>query len=94
MLDNLSDEERRLFHAAIAQWLSAAHEVEFDQVEVLRAEIAPGEVCSMLRLVRTCFAHPHLQSRLPAPLVALLRERSLLQPCAVAPTLSNAAGRR
>lgn len=93
MFENFTDEQRKLFHKAIGRWLAEANESEFDQIEVLREEIAPGEICSMLRLVRTCFAHPQLQSRLPAALVALLRERSLLQPCAVVPTLSTAARR-
>lgn len=93
MFQPLNDDQRKLFHKALADWMADAQEVDFDKMEALREEIAPGEVCSMIKLVRSCFAQPHLQARLPAALVALLRERSLLQPCAVVPTLSKAAAR-
>ena len=93
MFHTLNDDQRKLFHAALADWLGQANEAEFDAIESLRDEIASGEVCSMVRLVRTCLARPDLQSRLPAALVALLRERNLLRPAAVLTTLANAARR-
>lgn len=93
MFYTLNDDQRKLFHAALADWLAQANEAEFDAIEALREEVAPGEVCSMLRLVRACFARADLQSRLPAALVALLRERNLLRPAAALTMLANAAGR-
>ena len=93
MFESLNDDQRRLFHAALADWLLDAGEADFEAIEALREEIAPGEVCSMLRLIRTCFARPELQARVPAALVALLRERNLLRPAAALTVLATAAGR-
>lgn len=81
-----SEEQRKLFHVAFNNWLSTADEADFDRLEALRTQIAPGEVCSMVRLVRSCFAQPDLLAGLPAALVQRLREQSLLQPCAAAPS--------
>lgn len=80
-----SEEQRKLFHVAFNHWLSTADEADFDRLEALRAQIAPGEVCSMVRLVRSCLAQPDLLAGLPAALVQRLREQSLLQPFAAAP---------
>ncbi|PZP98313.1 MAG: hypothetical protein DI587_14800 [Variovorax paradoxus] len=81
-----NEEQRKLFHVAFNNWLSTADEADFDRLEALRTQIAPGEVCSMVRLVRSCFAQPDLLAGLPAALVQRLREQSLLQPCAAAPS--------
>jgi hypothetical protein len=85
-----NDEQRRLFHVAFNHWISTADEADFDRLEALRARVAPGEVCSMVRLVRSCFAQPDLLADLPAALVQRLREQSLLQPCAAAPSHAGA----
>lgn len=86
-------EQRKLFHQTMAEWMAMAEEADFERIEVLREQLAPGEVCSMLKLMRLCLARSEFQAQLPEALVALLRARSLLRPCAVEPSPAAAAGR-
>ena len=81
------------YFLALSVWLAVAGEAVFEAFEALREELAPGEVCSMVRLIRTCFARPELQARVPPALVALLRERNVLRPAAALTVLATAAGR-
>ncbi|RCW66241.1 hypothetical protein DES41_111199 [Pseudorhodoferax soli] len=85
-----NEEQRKLFHVEFNDWINTAEEADFDRLETLRAEVAPGEVCSMVRLVRSCFARPDLLAGLPTALVQRLREQSLLQLCAVSPSHAGA----
>ncbi|MFP5474138.1 MAG: hypothetical protein ACLGJD_10875 [Gammaproteobacteria bacterium] len=77
-LPNWSPEERAVFHSCFRAWCSQASSDEFDKLEQLREQVAPGEVCSMVRLVRAGFRQPDLRDQLPAALVGLLQERRLL----------------
>lgn len=71
-------EERAIFHRCFKTWCSQATNDDFDKLEQLREQVAPGEVCSMVRLVRSGFRQPDLRDQLPAALVGLLQERRLL----------------
>lgn len=71
-------EERATFHSCFRTWCNQATNDEFDQLEQLREQVAPGEVCSMVRLVRAGFRQPDLRDQLPAALIGLLQERHLL----------------
>lgn len=86
-----SPAQRKLFHQALSEWMATAEEADFESLETLRDHVAPGEICSMLRLVRACHVRSDLQQRLPRALLALLKARSLLQPCAAAPSPSAGA---
>lgn len=79
----VSDEQRKLFHAAFNDWMSHATEVEFEQLEQARDLVAPGEVSSMLTLVRRCLSQQDLVEKLPASLLQQLRERNWLRPSVV-----------
>ncbi|MCR6481049.1 hypothetical protein NU688_33165 [Variovorax sp. ZS18.2.2] len=72
------DEEaqRKLFHAAFADWLSQASESDCNLLEQARERVAPGQVCSMHSLVLRCSAQPDQATLLPESLTALLRERN------------------
>lgn len=77
-LPTWTPEERATFHSCFRTWCNQATTDEFDKLEQLREQVAPGEVCSMVRLVRAGFRQPDLRDRLPAALVGLLQERHLL----------------
>ncbi|RRD55740.1 hypothetical protein EII20_13910 [Comamonadaceae bacterium OH2545_COT-014] len=82
---NPSEQEvklRKQFHAIFNDWLSAAGEDEYQQLEQAREQFAPNQVCSAIRLVRGCLADPALVTQLPASLRQLLRERHWPQACA------------
>lgn len=79
------NEQRARVHAAFHRWVSSCSEEDFQQLILLREAIAPGEVCSIVRLVRACYARQDLLDGLPASLVQLLRERNLPPPSFDAP---------
>lgn len=82
---NPSEQEvklRKQFHAIFNDWLSAAGEDEYQQLEQAREQFAPNQVCSAIRLVRGCLADPALVTQLPASLRQLLQERHWPQACA------------
>lgn len=82
-------EQRARAHQAFNRWMQACTEQEYEKLMDLREQVAPGEVCSIVKLVQSCYARPELLAGLPASLVQLMRERNLPQPFAVA---SAAAG--
>lgn len=83
-LPTWTTEERAAFHSCFKAWCSQATSDEFDKLEQLREQVAPGEICSMVRLVRAGFRRPDLRDRLPIALVGLLQERRLLPAAAAA----------
>ena len=86
-LPPLDDEQRKLFHAIFNQWFADASEADYAQLDVARERYAPGQVCSMVSLVRGCFARPDLQADLPQSLVQRLREGNWLRPTSVSKSL-------
>lgn len=89
VLPKWSEAQRMEMHAAFAQWLIACDEQEYQRLMDLREKVAPGDVCSIIKLVRSCYARPDLLAGLPARLVQLMRARCLPLPFAAA---SAAAG--
>lgn len=83
-LPPLDDEQRKLFHAIFSEWFAGASEADYIQLDVARERYAPGQVCSMITLVRGCFAQPQLRSELPQTLTRLLRERNWPRPTVAA----------
>ena len=78
----MSDESRKQFHAIYNDWLTNASEGDFEKLEHAREHFAPGQVCSMVSLVRGCLNNPEFRPDLPESLVQLLRERNWLRPFA------------
>ncbi|MCO8252167.1 hypothetical protein [Comamonas thiooxydans] len=76
-------EDRRL----INKWLLLCTDDDYAQLFALRERVAPGEVCSIVKLVRMCFAHQNWIDDLPASLVQLMQVRNLPQPSRVASSL-------
>ncbi|MBD9530872.1 hypothetical protein IB233_04375 [Comamonas sp. CMM01] len=74
-----SQEQRKQFHVAFNHWLSISSEHDYLRLMSLREQVAPGEVCSVIKLVRSSFARPDLSASLPASLIQLMQERNLLQ---------------
>ncbi|GKT25124.1 hypothetical protein AVHM3334_16950 [Acidovorax sp. SUPP3334] len=80
VLPRLAQEQRQLFHAVLRQWLTAAPAPDCDKLIMARERHAPGQRCSMLTLVRSCFTQPALRADLPESLVHLLVQRQWLAP--------------
>lgn len=76
-------DDRRLIH----KWLLLCTDDDYACLFALRERVAPGEVCSVVKLVRKCFKHPDLVDGLPASLVQLMQERRLPQPSLAASSL-------
>ncbi|WP_404299009.1 hypothetical protein [Alicycliphilus denitrificans] len=89
ILPRWSEAQRMDMHAAFTQWLIVCDEQEYQRLMELRETVAPGDVCSIIKLVRSCYARPDLLAGLPARLVQLMRARCLPLPFADA---SAAAG--
>lgn len=89
ILPRWTEAQRMDMHAAFTQWLIACDEQEYQRLMDLREKVAPGEVCSIIKLVRSCYARPDLIAGLPTGLVQLMRARCLPLPSADA---SAAAG--
>lgn len=83
-LPALTDEQRKLFHSIFNEWLVNASEQDYAELEAARERHAPGQVCSMIRLVRGCLADQELIAVLPATLLERLRARNWLRPSVVA----------
>lgn len=75
-----SAENRMQLHATFNAWISTCSEEEYLHLMSLREQVAPGQVCSIVTLVRSYFARPSLV--LPSSLVQLMQERNLLPPFA------------
>ena len=75
-LPAIDDAQRKLFHAIFNEWFATATESDYAMLEAAREHVAPGQICSMVRLVRSCLADPNLTTELPASLVQLFRERN------------------
>lgn len=73
-----TQEQRMRMHDAYRKWVQCCTEPEYEQVFNLREQIAPGRVCSIIKLARACLARQELLAGLPASLVQLMRERNLL----------------
>jgi hypothetical protein len=65
-----SAEKRMQLHATFNAWISTCSEEEYLHLMSLREQVAPGQVCSIVTLVRSYFARPSL--------VLLMQERNLL----------------
>ncbi|WP_198970959.1 hypothetical protein [Xylophilus sp. ASV27] len=89
LLPAWTTEQRLCLHDVFDRWVQSCAEQEYEKLMVLRERIAPMEVCSIVRLVRSCYARPDLLADLPAGLTQRLREQRLLPPSSVA---SAAAG--
>ena len=74
-LPAIDDEQRKLFHAVFNEWFAEATETDYDLLEAAREHVAPGHICSMLTLVRICFAQD-LKLELPETLVQRLQARN------------------
>lgn len=88
-LGDWGQEQRKRFHAAFNRWVADSSEQEYLRLMSLREQVAPGEVCSAIKLVRSSFARPDLSDSLPASLIQLMQARNLL-PASCAAT--SAAG--
>lgn len=75
-LPPLDNEQRELFHAIFNEWFAGASETDYAMLEAARERVAPGQICSMVSLVRGCFARPDLMAELPESLVQLFRARN------------------
>ena len=89
LLGDWGQEQRKQFHAAFNCWVANSSEQEYLRLMSLREQVAPGEVCSSIKLVRSSFTRPDISGLLPASLVQLLQARNLL-PASFAAT--SAAG--
>lgn len=81
--------QRMDIHAAFTQWLMACDEQEYQRLMELREKVAPGDVCSIIKLVRSCYARPDLLAGLPVRLVQLMRARCLSLPSADASAVAG-----
>lgn len=90
----VTPEERKRFHAIFNDWLNEATEADWIELGEARERFAPGEICSVVRLVNGCLARQELAERLPASLRARLQERHWPQADADAPATAGAAARR
>lgn len=77
-LGDWGQEQRKQFHVAFNHWLVNSSEQDYLRLMHLREQVAPSEVCSSIKLVRSSFVRPDLSGLLPASLVQLLQERNLL----------------
>ncbi|MBD7959350.1 hypothetical protein [Comamonas avium] len=84
---NWSADKRLQLHAVFNAWISSCSEEEYLHLMSLREQVAPGQVCSIVTLVRSYFERPSLS--LPASLIQLMQARNL-QP--VSAGASSAAG--
>jgi hypothetical protein len=84
MLSAWSHDQRKTFHQVLADWLGAASDADIGELEAVKNQIYPGQICCLLNLVRRCFSRQELLEQLPKELVRRLRAASLLRPCAVA----------
>ena len=66
--DKLNPNQRSRFHAMFERWLCSASDQEYQEFTNLRELIAPGEVCSVVRIGLTCICDPVMINRLPASL--------------------------
>jgi len=80
------EEQRFKFHATFNAWMTTCPEEDYLRLMHLREQVAPGQVCSIVTLLRSCFADPALSAGLPASLVQLMQERNLLQVSSAAPS--------
>ncbi|MBR5705552.1 MAG: hypothetical protein IKX21_06260 [Deltaproteobacteria bacterium] len=71
-------QERRMIHNVWNAWFAQADECEWNQYKELRWAFAPGQPCSVTRLIRACLDNPYLASQLPQSLRERLQEASLL----------------
>lgn len=69
-------EQRMRLHAIFNQWMATCSEEDFQRLMRLREQVAPGQVCSIVKLVRSCFARTDLQDALPASLLQLMQVRN------------------
>nr|WP_314710998.1 hypothetical protein [uncultured Comamonas sp.] len=77
-LPQWNQDQRILFHTTLNKWLVVCSDDEYQNLMNLREQVAPGQVCSFIKLIRSCFARPDLSGLLPASLVQLLQAGSLL----------------
>lgn len=77
-LGDWGTEQRKQFHIAFNNWLVSCQEQDYVHLMALREQVAPSEVCSSIKLVRSSFSRPDLRDSLPASLVQLMQERNLL----------------
>ena len=78
--------QRMAFHGAVADWMVSAGDDELDRINALREELAPRQVCSLVKLYRLCLAGQKLLERWPEGLVQRLRAANLPLTCAGAPS--------
>ncbi|GKS73300.1 hypothetical protein AVME950_00410 [Acidovorax sp. SUPP950] len=78
------NEQRAGVHAAFNRWIASCTEDDYQKLMALREAVAPGDVCSIVKLVRACYARLELLEGLPASLVQLLQERNLPPPSSAA----------
>ena len=74
--DKLNPHQRTRFHAMFERWTCSASEQEYEEFINLRELIAPGEVCSVIRIALTCIGDPVMINRLPASLREALKEEN------------------
>jgi hypothetical protein len=92
LLPPITPEGRRVFHAVWLEWMTAvASTDEMDQVLQIHEQVAGNQICSMLSLVRACYAKPQELPQLPQSLRALLQAHRWLQIAACDATASISA---
>ncbi|WP_287919541.1 hypothetical protein [Comamonas sp.] len=72
---NWSADKRMQLHAVFNAWISSCSEEEYLHLMSLREQVAPGQVCSIVTLVRSYFERPSLP--MPESLVQLMQARNL-----------------
>lgn len=60
------EEQRFKFHATFNAWMTTCPEEDYLRLMHLREQVAPGQVCSIVTLLRSCFADPALSAGLPS----------------------------
>lgn len=80
------EEQRFKFHATFNAWMTTCPEEDYLRLMRLREQVAPGQVCSIVTLLRSCFADPALLAGLPASLIQLMQARNLLQASSAVPS--------
>lgn len=75
-----SEERRKALHSIFNEWMATCPAEDYQQLMELRERIAPGQVCSIVSLIRSCFARSDWLADVPQSLLQLMRARNWLQP--------------
>lgn len=77
-----SEDQRMQMHDAYRKFVAMCTEQDYEALMRLREQVAPGQVCSIVTLISSCYQKPELLDGIPSSLVQLLKERNLPPPSA------------